>query len=208
MRVLSAIVFHFPIASKIPIIVATVYELSDFGIFQKGTIRELILFTSREIVGRTNQGSRLSVRHQFEDSNVEFQCHSYVNFKNIACAVVTDGSYEPKYAHELISQIITATVNSLTTDKIKMLTNDSSLDVPDIITLIKKYQKPEEKDVVAKINRDIEDTKDIVRRNIDQLLENGESLESLAAKSKDLSNSSKVFVKRAKKLKGCGCSIM
>ncbi len=55
--------------------------------------------------------------------------------------------------------------------------------------------------------QELDETKDILVKSIDQLLERGEKLESLAEKSNDLSFHSKAFMKQAESMNSC-CVIL
>ncbi len=57
MKVFSIIVFGT--GAKPPVIISQATELSSFSFFKRGTIKEFILFVSREIVARTNPGTIL-----------------------------------------------------------------------------------------------------------------------------------------------------
>jgi len=64
-----------------------------------------------------------------------------------------------------------------------------------------------EADKIMKIQKDLDATKDILVKSIDQLLERGEKLETLAQKSNDLSFQSKVFLEKSESLNSC-CIIL
>lgn len=53
----------------------------------------------------------------------------------------------------------------------------------------------------------LDETKDIVIKNIDQMLERGEKLDDLVLQSEDLSFQSKAFANRAEDLNSC-CVIL
>lgn len=61
------------------------------------------------------------------------------------------------------------------------------LSTPALATLLQKYQDPSEADSVLKIQKDLDETKDVLVKSIDNLLIRGEKLDSLADKSDDLS---------------------
>ena len=73
--------------------------------------------------------------------------------------------------------------------------------------LVKKYQNPAEADKIMKIQKDLDDTKAILIQSMDKLLDRGEALNSLAAKSDDLSFQSKIFLDQSAGLNSC-CSIL
>ena len=68
-------------------------------------------------------------------------------------------------------------------------------------------QDPGQADKVFKLNQDIDDIKVIMHQNIDHMLDRAKKIDVLVAKSNDLSSTSKVFHKQAKKAKRC-CTVM
>jgi len=72
---------------------------------------------------------------------------------------------------------------------------------------VTKYQDPAAADKIVAIQQDLDDTKAILVKTIDQVLERGEKIEDLMDKSNDLSNQSKRFYKTAKKHNEC-CTIL
>ena len=56
---------------------------------------------------------------------------------------------------------------------------------------------------MSKIYKDLDETKDILHKNMETLLDRGEKLDDLVDKSEGLSMSSKMFYKQAKKANGC-----
>eukprot|EP01006_Ploeotia_vitrea_P029260 TRINITY_DN61833_c0_g1_i3.p2 TRINITY_DN61833_c0_g1~~TRINITY_DN61833_c0_g1_i3.p2 ORF type:complete len:106 (-),score=52.87 TRINITY_DN61833_c0_g1_i3:56-373(-) len=72
-----------------------------------------------------------------------------------------------------------------------------------LVSMVAKYQNPKEADKIMKIQKNLDDIKDIMVKNIDQVLANGTQLEELMDKSEDLSATSKTFYKQAKKNNQC-----
>jgi len=66
-----------------------------------------------------------------------------------------------------------------------------------------KYQNPKEADAMTRIQTDIDETKIILHNAITGILQRGEKLDTLVAKSEDLSTQSKVFYKTARKTNQC-----
>ena len=56
-------------------------------------------------------------------------------------------------------------------------------------------------DKLHEIRLDVEDTKQVMIKNIDKTLQNVESIESLNSKTNDLQKNAKMFEKRSKRLK-------
>jgi len=185
---------------KTPNLLASVYELSSFGYFQRGSVREVALFVSREVVQRSKRGERQSITHQ------GYLCHVYVHPRGIGCAALTDVEYPQRVAFSLIQQAVESFLKDYELT-FEVHTTDQDLRVPGLEALIQKYQDPQKADPVMKIQKDLEETKQILVKSIDQVLERGEKLETLAAKSNDLSFQSKAFMTNAEKMNKC-CSYM
>lgn len=66
-----------------------------------------------------------------------------------------------------------------------------------------KFQNPKEADAMTKIQNDLDETKIILHNTITSVLQRGEKLDNLVAKSEDLSMQSKVFYKTARKTNQC-----
>ena len=76
---------------------------------------------------------------------------------------------------------------------------DTNLKYDNLEDFLKTWQKPEEADKIYKIKTELSEVTDIMHRNMEDLLQRGENLDSLMAKSKDLSTMSVEFYKKAKK---------
>jgi len=88
---------------------------------------------------------------------------------------------------------------------------DKFLELPQMKEKIDKYQNPEE-DAIVKVSDQVDSVKAVMRQNIQQILSNTESLESISEKSQDLDESAKLFFQNSKKANSCrrrwGCEIM
>jgi len=187
------------------VLLASACDLSPFGFFKRGTVKEFFTFASREIASRTNAGETNSVCHEPTEGIegfAKFLCHAKVNAAKLGCVVITDGTYPPRAAYGLMNQSIEAMVKEHG-DKLSTYTKDAILPCVGVDGLLVRSQKPDEFDAMSKINKDLDETKDIMIRNIDKLLERGEKLEDLAKKSQDLSDSSKLFLRQSEKLNRC-----
>jgi len=71
---------------------------------------------------------------------------------------------------------------------------------------LSKYQDPASADKITKIQKDLDDTTDILHKTIDNVLERGVKLDQLVERSDDLSRQSKMFYKQARKTNSC-CTI-
>ena len=71
---------------------------------------------------------------------------------------------------------------------------------------LKKYQNPVEADPMMKVQNELDETKIVLHNTIEAVLQRGEKLDDLVAKSEGLSMQSKTFYKTAKKTNACCAS--
>ena len=85
--------------------------------------------------------------------------------------------------------------------QIKNSYTDFCLEFPEEFKTLLHYQNPEDYDKISKINKTLNETKDVMLQNIEKILERGEKIDDLVKRSHDLSKSSKKFYKNFKKTK-------
>ena len=115
-------------------------------------------------------------------------------------AVITDGEYPESSAFNLIGQIIMdfLEVYAETPAVYQEAYKDKELAYTNLETFLKNWQNPAEGDKLYKIKTELDDVKDIMHKNMDELMNRGESLDSMMEKSKDLSKMSREFYRKAK----------
>jgi synaptobrevin family protein YKT6 len=74
---------------------------------------------------------------------------------------------------------------------------------PPLEEYLQKYQDPSSADKITKIQKDLDETTQILHKTIDNVLARGEKLDDLVDRSNDLSAQSKMFYKQAKKTNSC-----
>ena len=74
-------------------------------------------------------------------------------------------------------------------------TADNSCKYPRLEAALLEYQEPTKVDKIAKLDKQLGETKDILYKTIDAVLARGEKLDDLVEKSSKLSEQSKVFYK-------------
>lgn len=85
---------------KTPVLFGMAAELSNFGFFQRGTVKEMITFVSRTIVQRTQLGQRQTVKHE------EYYCHVHVKDNGLAAIVFADKEYPVPAAFSVINKVL------------------------------------------------------------------------------------------------------
>jgi synaptobrevin family protein YKT6 len=116
--------------------------------------------------------------------------------------VVTDTEYPVRVAYSLLNKCM-AGFEKLYEEKWQKIDTDQTLEPEFMATEMKEYANPSESDKITKIQKNLDDIKDIMSKNIDEVLKRGETLDSLMEKSEDLSASSKIFYKKAKDTNAC-----
>eukprot|EP01029_Cantina_marsupialis_P014373 TRINITY_DN3175_c0_g1_i2.p1 TRINITY_DN3175_c0_g1~~TRINITY_DN3175_c0_g1_i2.p1 ORF type:complete len:203 (+),score=51.87 TRINITY_DN3175_c0_g1_i2:190-798(+) len=202
MKILSIAVMKFDPKGRDPkpILLDQANDLSDFGFFQRGGMKEMLTFSARTFIERTKLGQRHVVTHE------GYECYVHLRGDTLGAVVVADVEYPARVAFNLARTAIEKYdegIGAIWRSAMK----DKPASCAAIPALLKQYQTPEHVDKIMKIRKDLDETKGILHQTIDQLLEEGVRLEELVERSDDLSNRSKVFLKDTKKLNKC-CVIM
>ncbi|KAH6948522.1 hypothetical protein HPB50_024959 [Hyalomma asiaticum] len=187
--------FHIAVLYKHPtkgVILKCASEVSSFSFFQRSSVVEFLKFSSQIIVSRSSAATRSSVRER------EYMCHVYVRSDCLAGVVVSDHEYPSRVLDDFASKIPAHTWSSLV---------ESTCQYQGLEAYLAKYQVPTEADAMTKIQADLDETKIILHNTIEAVLERGEKLDDLVAKSEDLSMQSKTFYKTARKTNQC-CTIL
>ncbi|KAF9426300.1 palmitoyltransferase [Podila epigama] len=174
--------------------IVDVKDLSSFGFFQRSSIGEFMTFMSQTIAEKTQPGQRQSI----EESN--YVGHVYARAEGVAGVVITDKEYPPRVAFSLLNKILdeftTRFPNSSTW-------TPEACSYPELQQYIVTYQDPKQGDTIMKVQRELDETKIILHKTIESVLERGEKMESLVERSDVLSSQSKMFYKTAKKQNSC-----
>ncbi|CAH0391125.1 unnamed protein product [Bemisia tabaci] len=175
------------------------YELGTFSYFQRGSVQEFMAFVSKTMVERTMSCARQSVKEG------EYMCHVYVRADNLAGVVVSDHDYPHRVSHTLLSKVLDDFAAKIS-PTIWPTATESAIDFPQLKAYLAKYQNPREADALTKMQEDLDETTIILHNTIEAVLERGEKLDDLVAKSENLSIQSKAFYKTARKTNSC-CSL-
>ncbi|CAO2814428.1 unnamed protein product [Amaranthus hypochondriacus] len=199
MKITAILVLKCGQGDEDPIILANASDVSQFGFFQRSSVREFIVFVSRTVAKRTPSGQRQSVKHE------EYKVHAY-NRGGLCALGFMDDHYPVRSAFSLLNQVLDEYQKNFG-DSWRGATADSTQQWPYLNNALAKYQDPAEADKLLKIQRELDETKIILHKTIDSVLERGERLDSLVEKSSDLSAASQMFYKQAKKTNSC-CTIL
>mmetsp|Transcript_15552 Transcript_15552/g.24871 ORF Transcript_15552/g.24871 Transcript_15552/m.24871 type:complete len:186 (+) Transcript_15552:276-833(+) len=171
--------------------------LSAHSYFTRSTIREHLTFAIRTVAQRTKPGFRQTVGLK----DIEFVCHVHVRSNGICGLVVSDEEYPVRVAFSMITDLVNKYIKE--ESKWQEITTDAEASPDFMKTALEKYQDPKEADKVLKIQQTVDEIKNIMHKNIDDILKRGETLDALMEKSNDLSSTSVAFFKTAKKQNQC-----
>ncbi|XP_062207564.1 VAMP-like protein YKT61 isoform X1 [Phragmites australis] len=181
------------------VVLANATDVSHFGYFQRSAAREFIVFVARTVAQRTQPGQRQSVQHE------EYKVHSY-NRNGLCVVAFMDDHYPVRSAFSVLNKVLDEYQKAFG-DSWKSASADATQQWPFLTNALTQFQDPAEADKLTKIQRDLDETKIILHKTIENVLARGERLDSLVEKSSDLSAASQMFYKQAKKTNQC-CTIL
>ncbi|GJJ68791.1 synaptobrevin homolog YKT6 [Entomortierella parvispora] len=170
-------------------------DLASFSYFQRSSIGEFMTFMSQTIAEKTQPGQRQSI----EESN--YVGHVYGRSEGVAGVVITDKEYPPRVAFSLLNKILDEFTTKYPNSA--LWSNPGQCPYPELKQYIVTYQDPKQGDTIMKVQRELDETKIILHKTIESVLERGEKMESLVERSDVLSSQSKMFYKTAKKQNAC-----
>ncbi|KAK3333179.1 Longin-like domain-containing protein [Podospora appendiculata] len=176
------------------------FELSEFSRFTRGEYGNFMTMISKTVAERTKPGQRQSVEEQ------DYVVHCYGRSEGVAGVIITK-DYPTISAHSVLSKLMDQFLAEKPIATINSATTDNSIPFPALAEFIKTYQDPNQASSIAKIQQELDETKIVLHKAIDSVLQRGEKLDDLVAKSSDLSSQSKMFYKSAKKQNSC-CILM
>jgi len=174
-------------------------ELSSFSRFTRGSIGEFLSMFAKTVAERTKAGQRQDVEEQ------QYTFHAYARSEGVAGIIITDHEYPGLVAHQLLSKVLDEFLSKY--PRSAWATSSAGVPFPQLQEYIKKYQDPQQADSIMKIQKELDETKIVLHKTIESVLERGEKIDTLVAKSDGLSAQSKMFYQSAKKQNSC-CTIM
>ncbi|KAH9992000.1 snare protein YKT6 [Russula compacta] len=175
-------------------------DLSSFSFYQRGSISEFMSFFTKTVVERTPQGARQSV----QENNYTAHAYNRGGAEQLAAVIITDQEYPVRPAFSLLTKLLddfTAKIPQSSFSK------PSTISFPEINNYLQKYQDPRHADNIMRVQQELDETKIILHKTIESVLQRGEKLDNLVERSTALSAQSKMFYKTAKKQNSC-CSVM
>lgn len=177
-------------------------ELGQFLFFERASVGQFMTFFAETVSSRTNAGQRQSV----EEGN--YIGHTYARLEGLACVIISDKEYPVRPAYTLINKMLEEYLSLHPKSEWANVTETTSaLNFDSLSVYLNKYQDPSQADSIMKVQQELDETKIVLHKTIENVLQRGEKLDSLVDKSEALSSSSRMFYKQAKKTNSC-CIIM
>ncbi|KAK4106239.1 snare-like protein [Parathielavia hyrcaniae] len=176
------------------------HELSEFSRFTKNDYGNFMTMISKTVAERTGAGQRQSV------TEGDYVVHCYGRSEGVAGVVITK-DYPNLAAHSVLSKLMDQFLSEVPLTSIRAAAKDGDVSFPALNDYLNNYQDANQASSIAKIQQELDETKIVLHKAIDSVLQRGEKLDDLVAKSSDLSSQSKMFYKSAKKQNSC-CIVM
>ncbi|CED84052.1 snare protein ykt6 [Phaffia rhodozyma] len=190
MKLLSLSIYTFSSPAQATL-VSQASDLSEYSFLTRGSVQEGLNFLSSTVASRTTDGQRQSVQEGQNMANVYRK-------GNIAAVLISDTAYPVRVSFSLLNKIL----DEYTSDHWTKAVGDSKL-----AEYVRKYQDPKQADTIMKVQQELDETKIVLHKTIESVLERGEKLDNLVERSNALSAQSKMFYKTAKKQNSC-CIVM
>ena len=173
----------------------SVKSLDSFSYFQRTAVSEFLTLFAGTVAERVSPGTRQDIEEQ------SYTFHVYGRSEGLAGVIISDHEYPKLVAHKLLSQIVDEflTAHPRTT----WSSGRPHVAMPELASYIEKYQDPRQADSILKIQQELDETKIVLHKTIESVLQRGEKLDSLIDRSNDLSRSSKAFYKQVCPLSFC-----
>ncbi|KDQ08041.1 hypothetical protein BOTBODRAFT_38258 [Botryobasidium botryosum FD-172 SS1] len=175
-------------------------DLSSFSFYQRGSVGEFMTFMSKTVAERTPQGQRQSVQENAYTAHV----YNRGGTEQLAGVIITDQEYPVRPAFSLLAKVLDEFATSVPQAS---YSNPSSISFPQLQAYVTKYQDPRQADAIMKVQQELDETKIVLHKTIESVLQRGEKLDNLVERSNALSAQSKMFYKTAKKQNSC-CVVM
>ncbi|KAI9820346.1 MAG: palmitoyltransferase [Pycnora praestabilis] len=175
-------------------------DLSSYSRFTRDSYGEFMTLFSKTVAERTRPGQRQDI----EEKSYTF--HAYGRTEGVAGIIISDHDYPALVAHQLLSKVVDEFLTKYPRSAFSSAST-TTLPFPQLKEYIVKYQDPQQADSIMKIQKELDETKIVLHKTIESVLERGEKIDSLVAKSDGLSAQSKMFYTQAKKQNSC-CVVM
>lgn len=167
--------------------------------------RQHVNFNARTIAERIPPGNKASVSLE---NNIGV-CYCWTTKDGLSATAIADNEYPERAAFILLNNLIMDFRETFSANPsvYENANSDVKLNYENMAVFLNKWQDPTEADKLMKIEKELLEVKEIIHKNLADLLKKGEQLDTLMVKSKDLSTVSVDFYKKAKKTNSKCCNL-
>ncbi|KAM5368677.1 hypothetical protein ACJZ2D_009449 [Fusarium nematophilum] len=160
-------------------------ELSNYSRFTRNNYGEFMTLFAKTVAERTRPGQRQDVEEQ------DYTFHAYGRTEGVCGIIISDHQYPALVAHQLLSKVVDEFLSK--NPRSGWATGTPTLVMPELREYLTKYQDPQQADSIMKIQKELDETKIVLHKTIESVLQRGEKIDDLVAKSDGLSAQSKMF---------------
>ena len=143
---------------------------------------------AKTVAERTRPGQRQDVEEQ------DYTFHAYARAEGVCGIIISDHQYPALVAHQLLSKVMDEFLSS---HPRPTWSNGQTVAMPELQEYLQKYQDPHQADSIMKIQKELDETKIVLHKTIESVLQRGEKIDDLVAKSDGLSSQSKMFYRKS-----------
>ncbi|KAJ7626539.1 snare protein YKT6 [Mycena polygramma] len=182
-------------------VLSTANDLSSFSFYQKSSVGEFMTFLSKTVAERTPQGLRQSIQENSYTAHV----YNRGGPEQLAAVIITDQEYPVRPVFSLLAKVLEDFTVKVPQGS---WNNPATISFPELATYVSKYQDPRQADTIMRVQAELDETKVILHKTIESVLQRGEKLDTLVERSDNLSAQSKMFYKTAHGSNSRCCVIM
>lgn len=173
-------------------------DMSSFSFFERSSVDQFMSFFANTVATRTKAGERQSI----EEGN--YIGHVYARTEGVAGVIIADKEYPTRVAFSVLNKVLDEYLAAHPkSDWINATQPTAATSFTPLDEYLKRYQDPHAADPLLKVQRELDDTKIVLHKTIESVLQRGEKLDTLVDKSEALSSSSRMFYKQAKRTNSC-----
>ncbi|KAI1787193.1 snare protein YKT6 [Ganoderma leucocontextum] len=199
MKVYSLAIVLAP-PNKSAVVLSSASDLSSFSFYQRGSVGEFMSFFTKTVAERTPQGQRQSIQENVYTAHI----YNRGGAEQLAAVMIADQEYPVRPAFSLLTKLLDDFIAKVPQSSFN---SPTAISFPEVNTYLQKYQDPRQADAIMKVQQELDETKIILHKTIESVLQRGEKINDLVDRSNELSMQSKMFYKTAKKQNSC-CTVM
>ena len=134
-------------------------------------------------------------------STQDYTFHAYGRTEGVCGIIISDHQYPALVAHQLLSKCVDEFLAKH--PRSSWASGQVQITMPELKDYLAKYQDPQQADSIMKIQKELDETKIVLHKTIESVLQRGEKIDDLVAKSDGLSSQSKMFYRSLSLLFSC-----